>query len=62
MKKLKIEEIIYSVSGAFLFALMFGALLQSLFNLRGITLLVLDLIGFLGCLIVLIIMNAKGEN
>lgn len=62
MKKLKSDEIGYSISGAFLNTLMVGALLESIFNLKGHVTVIAGVGTFLTTFLILIYMNMSGEK
>lgn len=61
MKKLTHAEILYSISGATLSALILAAILQSIFSLQGVVFWSVVAIGFLGSLITLLYMMASDD-
>lgn len=62
MKKLKPEEIGYSISGAILFALTIGAMFESVFHVKGNDLYASVILAAIGYFVYMIYMNMVGDD
>jgi len=59
MKKTKAEDILYPISGTVLFAISLGAIMESVFQLRGQILFEFVFLFSLVCFIIMIYMNLR---
>lgn len=62
MKKPKAESILYPISGTVLFAISFGAMLESIFDFRGQILFEFVFLFSLVCFIIMIYMNLREDG